>query len=99
MKWVVWALLLVAQNAAFVMNSRARNGASLPYHAFSACCSNGIWYVSQFFLIDSVVTIIRKGTWAEAALVGVFYTTFTLIGALTMHWLALHHIEKKVKGF
>lgn len=49
-----WFFLLVLQNAAFTWVSRARNSGSLAYHATASVFSNGIWFVSNIFLIGMV---------------------------------------------
>jgi len=46
MTYFVWAVLLVLQNAAFTMTSRARNSGSDAYHALAAVFSNGFWILN-----------------------------------------------------
>lgn len=94
MTYVAWAALLILQNAAFTWVSRARNGGSLGYHAVAAMGSNGIWFVSQFILVDQMVRILRSGSWGEAAAVGLFYSACTVAGSVGMHWLSLRYLEK-----
>ncbi len=93
MNYVAWALLLILQNAAFTWVSRARNSGSFGYHALAAVASNGVWFASQFIMIDQMLKIIRSGSWAEAAAVGVFYATCTVIGSVGMHWISLRYLE------
>jgi len=95
MVWVLWFLLLVLQNASFTLVSRARNSDSLFYHALASIPSNGVWFLSQFILIDNMVRIIRDSDWWFGVLVGAVYVVGTMTGSLGMHWIALHHIEKK----
>ncbi len=94
MTYVAWALLLILQNAAFTWVSRARNSGSLGYHAVAAIASNGVWFASQFILIDKMVQIIRSGSWASAVTMGLFYATFTVVGSVGMHWISLRYLEK-----
>lgn len=94
MNWILWALLLIVQNASFTLVSRARNSGSLGYHAFAAVGSNGVWFASQFILIGNIVELIKHGTVLEAIGTGLFYTVFTIIGSVGMHAIALHKIEK-----
>jgi hypothetical protein len=94
MKWILWAVLLLLQNATFTWVSRARNSGSLPYHAAAALGSNCTWILSQFILVDSMVKILREGAWWEAVGVVVFYTTFTMIGSVSMHWISMNYLEK-----
>jgi hypothetical protein len=92
--YAAWALLLIVQNASFTLVSRARNSGSYAFHAAAAVGSNGIWFASQFILIDSIVTLAKTGTLWEAIGTGVFYTTFTIIGSVGMHWVSATYIEK-----
>lgn len=91
--WLLWGTLLVAQNASFTLVSRARNSASLTYHALASVGSNGIWFASQLILFDQFMNIFWKGDWAQAAAVGAFYTACTILGSVGMHALALKKIE------
>lgn len=95
MDWILWALLLIIQNGAFTCVSRARNSSSLLYHGTASLFSNGIWFISQFILVDKFFNIIRNGRDIKSAIfVGLFYTVFTIIGSLTMHWVSMNYIEK-----
>jgi predicted permease len=88
--WLLWAALLIGQNAAFTWVSRARNSGSLPYHAIAAVFSNGIWIISMFLVVDKL----REAKGAdEIALVAAFYTLFTVIGSVGMHWLSMRYFE------
>ena len=92
--WALWGLLLVGQNAAFTLVSRARNSNSLTYHAWASLLSNGVWFMSNFILFGAFIDIIKNSDWTLAVSVGLFYTMCTMGGSLGMHYLALHHIEK-----
>ena len=92
--WFLWGLLLVGQNAAFTLVSRARNSNSLTYHAWASLLSNGVWFMSNFILFGAFIDIIKNSDWTLAVSVGLFYTMCTMGGSLGMHYLALHHIEK-----
>ena len=97
MDWLTmcaWAGILVAQNAAFTLVSRARNSKSLLYHGLASVPSNGVWFLSQFILFGEMTRIFKQGAWYQAALVGVWYTAFTMLGSLGMHYIALHKLEK-----
>lgn len=93
MKWPLWALLLMAQNGAHTLCSRARNGRNLWYNGVASAFSNGIWFASNFILVDSIVQVLRAADWAKALLIGIFYTVFTLTGSVGMHYIAMHYIE------
>lgn len=94
MTWVAWAVLLVLQNAAFTLVSRARNSGSYAFHAAAAVGSNGVWFASQFILIDKMVDLVRGGTLLQALATAAFYTACTVAGAVGMHWVSVTYIER-----
>ncbi len=92
MNLFLWFLLLVVQNAAFTLVSRARNSGSYGYHAIAAAFSNGIWFASQFVLIGMVA---KPGMGlAEASQLGAIYITATVIGSVLMHWVSVNYLER-----
>lgn len=93
-EWTAWAVLLVVQNASFTLVSRARNSQSLSYHALAAIGSNGVWFFSQFLLFGYMLDVLKSGSWLAAIPVAMWYTLWTIVGSVGMHWLALHKIEK-----
>ena len=95
--WIAWAGMLVAQNAAFTLVSRARNSKSLLYHALASLPSNGVWFASQFILFNEMIEVIKNADWTKAVVLGLWYTTFTMLGSIGMHWIALRKIEPKVE--
>lgn len=92
--YLLWALILLAQNFAFTLVSRARNSKSLKYHVVCSLFSNGVWFTQQLILIDNIVAVIKTSDWQRAVFIGGFYTTFTVLGSISSHWLALR-IERK----
>src|SRR5262245_14285288 len=92
--WVLWAILLILQNAAFTFVSRARNSASYGLHIIAAFTSNGVWMATQFISLAVMIDIIKSGTLTEKVAVGAFYSVFTVIGSVTMHWIGKNFIEK-----
>lgn len=92
MKWFLWGLILLAQNAAFTWVSRARNSSNVKYHAIAATASNGVWFVSQFFVIDILSR--AKTEPALALTAGVFYTTLTVIASVSMHKFLMAKVER-----
>jgi len=97
MKWALWALLLIAQNASFTLVSRARNSRSVWYHAWASATSNLIWFVSQYILIGNVLDLMKTGTLNEKIATGWFYVGCTMLGSIGMHAIALRKIEPRVR--
>jgi hypothetical protein len=92
MNLAYWFLLLIVQNAAFTLVSRARNSGSYSYHAVAAVFSNGVWFASQFLLIGMVA---KPGMGlAEASKLGAVYVTATVIGSVLMHWISVTYLER-----
>jgi hypothetical protein len=96
MTWALWAVLLVVQNASFTLVSRARQSNNLYFHAAAAVGSNGIWFASQFILVQSIMDVAKNGAVLQAVGMGVFYCVFTIIGSVGMHHFSMTHIEKKL---
>ena len=95
---ILWAVLLIIQNFTFTMVSRARTSNSIGYHAFAATLSNGVWFLSQFILIDKVTSLLKSNAgWDVMLRIGAVYTLATMTGSLASHWLALRY-EKRVIG-
>lgn len=92
MTYVLWAILLIVQNAAFTLVSRARNSGSLLYHAVAAVFSNGVWFASQFILISVVVKDVKS--WGQGIALGLLYIMSTVIGSVSMHYVSMHYLEK-----
>lgn len=87
-----WFLLLVVQNAAFTLVSRALISGSYRYHALAATISSSVWFASQFILIGMVA---KPGTdLAEAIKLGIIYVAATVIGSVLMHWASVNYLER-----
>lgn len=94
-----WFLVLMLQNAAFTWVSRARNSGSLRYHGIAAVFSNGIWFVSNLFLISQVARPDMPES--RLALLGVIYVCGTTVGSVLMHYVSMRWLEagkRKVGG-
>lgn len=94
MTWVLWAILLLLQNASFTMVSRARNSKSLWYHALASVGSNGIWFLSLGLAINKVTDAMKTGSWVLMAGTAAFYTVFTVVGSVGMHHILMTHVER-----
>jgi len=93
-QYALWAGFLLLQNASFTFVSRARNSGSYLLHAGAAVCSNGVWFAAQFVSLGIIIEAMKTGTWAERVFAGVFYTTFTVMGSVAMHYIGVNYIEK-----
>lgn len=96
MTFIVWGVLLILQNASHTLSSRAKNSRSLTYNAIASTLSNGVWFGSQFFIVQALVGFKDKG-WGYIMGVFVFYTFFTVAGSLLSHWLAMRFFEKRLE--
>ena len=94
MKWVVWALILILQNASTTWASRARNSGSVAYHSIASVASNGIWFISFTILTDSVLKAASQESLSNWIFLFLFYTTFTVTGATLAHYLSMTYLEK-----
>ena len=95
MNFALWALILISQNFSFVLVSRARNSNSILYHGVASLFSNGIWFAQNFILVTNIMDVIKHADWVKAIGLGLFYMTFTMMGALSAHIFALHYEKKK----
>lgn len=91
---VIWAVLLMAQNFAFTLVSRARNSGSDAYHAIASVFSNGIWLVVNFLVVAQFTEILNTKDPALFAKVAVFYVTFTVIGSVYGGRFARKYLER-----
>jgi hypothetical protein len=96
MIFVLWFLLLVLQNASFTWVSRARNSSSVLYHAIAAVFSNGIWFVSNAFMIGTLVAMVNDPATSPAKYLGLLglYVVGTVSGSVLMHWFSMRYLEK-----
>lgn len=94
--WLAWTFFLCIQNASFTMVSRARNSGSVAYHAVAAVGSNGIWFVSQLFLLTAVFqTLLTDFKPWQLVFVGVYYTAITVLSSISMHAILLRFEKGK----
>ena len=92
MRWLLWGLLILAQNASFTTVSRARNSGSYSYHAIAAVFSNGVWFLQMFFVVDVFAQVKEVGpTVLIPALM--FYITLTVSSSVATHWFLRTRIE------
>lgn len=92
-EWLVWGALLILQNAAHTATSRSRNSKSLWYSATASVFSNGIWFASQFYIVNQLIA--AKGNWPRLTLLLVVYSTLTAAGTVLSHWLLMRFERRK----
>lgn len=97
MNYFYWALFLVVQNAMFTFVSRARNSGSYGLHAVAALGSNGVFFAAQFFSVSFILDAIRSQHWEKKVGIVAFYTIFTVLGSVGMHYISKNYIEKNEK--
>lgn len=81
---VILFLTVLLQNASFTLVSRARNSASLKFHALSATLSNGIWLL----VIRQVVTNL------DSEIMMLTYLVASVVGSVIMHYVSMRFFEK-----
>jgi hypothetical protein len=94
MSWLLWAIVLLIQNASFTWVSRARNSGSVKYHAVASVFSNGVWFASQVVVVNKITDALAAGDWPLMIATGAFYTLFTVIGSISMHHFLMTRVEK-----
>jgi hypothetical protein len=84
--WFLGLLLVLGfiQNMAFTASSRSRNSGDPLYHFRIAIFSNGIWFISNMFILKTVWEAIMNNNWSWIAVVGFTYVTATSAGSATM---------------
>lgn len=91
--WLLWAVLLLAQNGSATWVSRARNSRSLGYHALASVGSNGVWILSLGMAIDKLADARAAGNGWQLAGTVAFYVAFTVAGSVGAHHLLMTRVE------
>jgi hypothetical protein len=94
MSWLLWGVVLLAQNASFTLVSRARNSASLAYHAIAAVFSNGVWFLALAIGVDKIAAAREASSTRLFLATLAFYTAFTVVGSVSAHHLLMKYVEK-----
>lgn len=92
-QWIVWGLLLILQNASHTASSRAKNSRSLWYSAGTGVFSNGVWFASQFFIVNMLVAA-KDDPWKLAG-VSVYYVALTVGGTVLSHWYLMRFERRR----
>lgn len=82
--WLIWGVLLVLQNASHTATSRSKNSKSLVYTGIASVFSNGIWFASQYFIVDKLIQVKDNAPLFITALA--FYVVLTVIGSVVAQW-------------
>lgn len=96
--WLLWALMLLVQNASFTWVSRARNSKSVAYHATAAVASNGVWFLNLGLAVDKLAEARRAESWLLLVGTAAFYTTFTVLGSVWMHHFLMTRVERGARA-
>lgn len=81
---LIWGVLLVLQNAAHTATSRSRNSKSLWYTGIASVFSNGIWFASQFYIVNMLIS--AKSDAVRFTMILVFYVALTALGSVAAQW-------------
>jgi len=73
-----------AQNMAFTWVSRSRNSGDPGYHRCAAICSNGVWFITQLFILGTLLPALVAGEWWKVVLTGAVYIVATTEGSVYM---------------
>lgn len=72
------------QNMAFTWVSRSRNSGDPEYHRYAAICSNGIWFITQLFILSNLLPALVAGEWWKIGLTALVYIVATTEGSVFM---------------
>ena len=93
MSWLLWAILLLLQDAATTVLTRAVASRSLRWHAAASVCANLVYVLGFLFLIENLLEVLRSGSaWCVIG-VTVFYVTFATVGSVGAHFLSMRWLE------
>ncbi len=92
-EWAIWGALLVLQNASHTASSRAKNSRSLWYSAATGVFSNGVWFASQFFIVNMLVG--AKDDPVRLIGVSAYYVALTVAGTVLSHWYLMRFEKRK----
>lgn len=89
--WISLLVLAVAaffQNMAFTWVSRSRNSGDPSYHRYAAWASNGVWFITQFFVWKTVWPLLMNdltiASLGRLLIIAVVYIVSTAEGSVLM---------------
>jgi NADH:ubiquinone oxidoreductase subunit 3 (subunit A) len=91
--WIIWGALLFLQNAAHTATSRSRNTKNLTYTGIASIFSNGIWFASQFYIVNMLIAVKDKPAAFLTTLA--FYIILTATGSVASHWYLMRFESKR----
>lgn len=101
-EWTIWGVLLILQNASHTATSRARNTKGvrgLWYNGIASIFSNGIWIVSQAFIVNMLLGATsawqQRGEWGQFVLTVLFYIALTMFGSVAAQWYLMREEAKR----
>lgn len=101
-EWAIWGVLLILQNAAHTATSRARNSKGIRglwYNGIASIFSNGVWIVSQAFILNMLLTATKAWQehreWGQFTVVVAFYITLTAFGSVAAQWFLMKAEAKR----
>ena len=92
-EWVIWGILLVLQNASHTATSRSRNSKSLWYTGVASIFSNGIWFASQFYIVNKLIQVKDDPVMFVGILV--YYVALTALGSVGAQWYLMKFEKRK----
>lgn len=75
--------MTILQNASFTLVSRARNSASLAYHATASVFSNLLWLIVAAEAIKTNLWYLKLA-----------YVMGAVVGSVSMHYISMRYFEK-----
>lgn len=81
---VILAVVAFIQNMAFTWVSRSRNSGDPSYHRYAAICSNGVWFITQLFILSLLLPALVKGDWWRVLAAAITYIAATTEGSVYM---------------
>jgi putative flippase GtrA len=81
---VILFVVAFVQNMAFTWVSRSRNSGDPNYHRWAAICSNGVWFITQLFILSTLLPALTAGEWWKIAVTALVYIAATTEGSVYM---------------
>jgi hypothetical protein len=91
---LIWWIILFLQGASFTWVSRARNSGSIKYAAFAGITSHALWFLSQIFIVTSVIDLAKDGDLPQILWSGFIFVSSMVSGQIAMMYASLKYFEK-----